>query len=55
MRSIGVAILQIVLYVVLVQCLIGGFVLLIEGRWHGLIGLLIGVILLYFLYHKHNP
>ena len=55
MRSIGVAILQIVLYVVLVQCLIGGFVLLIEGRWYGLIGLLIGVILLYILYRKNNP
>ena len=55
MRSIGVAILQIVLYVVLVQCLIGGFVFLIEGRWYGLIGMLIGVILLYFLYRKHNP
>lgn len=54
-KSIGFAILQIVLYVVLVQCLIGGLVLLIEGRWYGLIGMLIGVILLYFLYRKHNP
>ena len=54
-KSIGFAILQIVLYVVLVQCLIGGFVLLIEGRWYGLIGMLIGVILLYILYRKHNP
>jgi hypothetical protein len=54
-KSIGFAILQIVLYVVLVQCLIGGFVLLIEGRWYGLIGMLIGVILLYLLYRKHNP
>ena len=54
-KSIGFAILQILLYVVLVQCLIGGFVLLTEGRWYGLIGMLIGVILLYFLYRKHNP
>ena len=54
-KSIGFAILQILLYVVLVQCLIGGFVLLIEGRWYGLIGMLIGVILLYILYRKHNP
>lgn len=54
-QSIGAAILQIVLYVVLVQCLVGGFVLLIEGRWYGLIGMLIGVILLYVLYRKHNP
>ena len=54
-KSIGFAILQILLYVVLVQCLIGGLVLLIEGRWYGLIGMLIGVILLYFLYRKHNP
>jgi hypothetical protein len=54
-KSIGFAILQIVLYVVLVQCLIGGFIFLIEGRWYGLIGMLIGVILLYILYRKHNP
>lgn len=54
-KSIGFAILQILLYVVLVQCLIGGFVLLTEGRWYGLIGMLIGVILLYYLYRKHNP
>lgn len=54
-KSIGFAILQIVLYVVLVQCLIGGFIFLIEGRWYGLIGILIGVILLYILYRKYNP
>ena len=54
-KSIGFAILQIVLYVGLVQCRIVGFVLLIEGRWYGLIGMLIGVILLYILYRKHNP
>lgn len=54
-KSIGVAILQIVLYVVLVQCLVGGFVFLIEGRWYGLIGMLIGVILIYILYRKYNP
>lgn len=54
-KSIGFAILQILLYVVLVQCLIGGFIFLIEGRWYGLIGMLIGVILLYILYRKHNP
>lgn len=54
-KSIGFAILQILLYVVLVQCLIGGFVFLIEGQWYGLIGILIGVIILYVLYRKHNP
>ena len=54
-KSIGMAILQILLYVVLVQCLVGGFVFLIEGRWYGLIGMLIGVILIYILYRKHNP
>ena len=54
-KSIGFAILQILLYVVLVQCLIGGFIFLTEGRWYGLIGIVIGVILLYVLYRKHNP
>ena len=54
-KSIGFAILQILLYVVLVQCLIGGFIFLTEGRWYGLIGIVIGVILLYILYRKHNP
>ena len=54
-KSIGTAILQILLYVVLVQCLVGGFVFLIEGRWYGLIGMLIGVFLIYILYRKHNP
>ena len=54
-KSIGFAILQILLYVVLVQCLIGGFIFLTEGRWYGLVGMLIGVILLYVLYRKHNP
>ena len=53
-KSIGVAILQILLYVVMVQCLVGGFVFLIEGRWYGLIGMLIGVILIYVLYRKYN-
>lgn len=54
-KSIGFAILQILLYVVLVQCLIGGFIFLTEGRWYGLVGMLIGIILLYVLYRKHNP
>ena len=54
-KSIGFAILQILLYVVLVQCLIGGLIFLTEGRWYGLIGIVIGVILLYVLYRKHNP
>ena len=54
-KSIGFAILQILLYVVLVQCLIGGFIFLTEGRWYGLIGIVIGGILLYILYRKHNP
>lgn len=54
-KSIGFAILQILLYVVLVQCLIGGFIFLTERRWYGLIGIVIGVILLYVLYRKHNP
>jgi hypothetical protein len=54
-KSIGFAILQILLYVVLVQCLVGGFVFLIEGSWYGLIGILLGVIILYVLYRKHNP
>ena len=54
-KSIGFAILRILLYVVLVQCLIGGFIFLTEGRWYGLIGIVIGVILLYVLYRKHNP
>ena len=55
LQSIGIAVLQIVRYVVLVQCLVGGLVFLIEGRWYGLIGILLGVILLYVLYRKHNP
>ncbi len=54
-KSIGFAILQILLYVVLVQCLIGGLIFLTEGRWYGLIGIVIGGILLYILYRKHNP
>ena len=54
-KSIGFAILQILLYVVLVQCLIGGFIFLTEGRWYGLVGMLIGVILIYILYRRHNP
>ena len=55
LQSIGATVLQIVIYAVLVQCLVGGFIFLIEGRWYGLIGMLIGVILLYFLYRKYNP
>lgn len=55
LKSIGFGLLQIVLYVVLVQCLIGGFVFLIEGRWYGIIGWLIGGIILYILHRKYNP